>query len=204
MSSTYVILIGLHKLKDYREVMGINVSWNLIEKLTEALEPETRRTRKMQAVQFIVGDFIRDPAFCEAELELCSLPPTSNTYASQLLRNIERRKQVLINSQAVTAALHMDPRFRTVPGDNNLAISYIMDVKSKLNLFASSIDSSSSPSSSTAYLSPRGASREPSNLSARPSRPSPDQLFMTRLGQGDLAQGEMESGGLEGRLRTPI
>lgn len=137
------MLEGLLRLKEYHQSVGMDPAWPFVEKLKDALEPVAKLTRKMQAVQYTVGDFSDDLSMCEAELEFMNLAPKSNKFALDLLQAVEQKGQQFMESGAIKAALFLDPRFHGArkTTDDSPAIEFILNVKGQLDKVKGNVQS---------------------------------------------------------------
>lgn len=113
-NSTYEMLKSLQSIKEYIETEylessdQIDINWNFVTEFLTAFTPVAICTKQLQSEQYVFGDFYRDWLSCEIELE--DLVST-NTYASQLLQAMHKRKKLLLLNDAFVSALYLDPRF---------------------------------------------------------------------------------------------
>ncbi|XP_046809503.1 zinc finger BED domain-containing protein RICESLEEPER 2-like [Lucilia cuprina] len=111
-NSTYDMLNKILSLKEYIENMDslsiFDINWSFIQNFVKAFAPLAKCTMKLQAEQYILGDFFRDWLTCELELEeLVNI----NTYAADLVSAMRTRKEKLLKHDAFAGAIYLDPRF---------------------------------------------------------------------------------------------
>lgn len=94
------------------------VNWIEAEKLRDALAPPAGLTTKMQAVQYVYGDFMRDLSDCLGHLEglYNSTETTPNGHAENIKVCLNARMLDLRKQPVVLAALYMDPRYHSSDG----------------------------------------------------------------------------------------
>lgn len=110
-SSTYRMLAGLVKIRSSFKDALPNKHWDLAEEMTAALHHLQILTTKLQGVQYLFGDLIRDIMVCEFRLQ--QLP---GDFAIQLLTTLQFRKSVLLDPENLStqAALFLDPRYNNM------------------------------------------------------------------------------------------
>lgn len=83
--------------------------WNVLKALHKALQPVAILTTQMQAVQYIMGDFVRDFGNCLKKLREME----TNPHAAILRTKLLNRQIVQYECPVVLAALYFDPRYNT-------------------------------------------------------------------------------------------
>ncbi|XP_036320396.1 uncharacterized protein LOC118734823 [Rhagoletis pomonella] len=86
-----------------------DVDWGFVNAFLQTFKPLVDCTTKLQAEQYVIGDFYRDWLTCELELQ--ELISSQYDYASTLLRTVKQRKAVLLQNEAFLSAIYVDPRF---------------------------------------------------------------------------------------------
>lgn len=57
------------KVKEHVQNKFSEFDWDLMESLTKSLEPVAELTTRMQAAEYVLGDFYRDLFMCEDSLK---------------------------------------------------------------------------------------------------------------------------------------
>lgn len=106
--------------------------WGDLKRLVSTLEPAYLATVELQSTQLFMGDFYK------LWLELKLTVDAINTQESQILSNcIRERENSLLECEAVTCSIYLDPRIRRVllknPAELMLARAQLKNLLSRLD-----------------------------------------------------------------------
>lgn len=110
-NSSYDMINSLKNMKAFIDDNFIEnpleVNWSFVDEFAASFAPLAKCTKRLQKEQYILGDFYRDWLSCEMDLADLS----SMTISVELLRAMQKRKQLLLENYAFASAIYLDPRF---------------------------------------------------------------------------------------------
>lgn len=111
------------RVQDYCPEAKCLVDWKFVKNMMTVLKPIATLTTKLQAVQYIVGDFVRDYSIAIIELERIIRKNPSKAavrMATRLKASLQKREKAFDNP-AYHAALYLDPRFNNCSNKSRMS-----------------------------------------------------------------------------------